>query len=92
MSSGWDMFQTVVGNLARPFAVIWIGGAVGIAVVRLSAAPDLAEAAIYAGAILGGFAVIYGAKSAENAAVKRSQAKIAEATGQTPPPEPGEGE
>lgn len=85
----WDVFQTVVGALARPFAVIWIAGACGVAVVRLSGAPDLAEAAIYAGAILGGFAVIYGAKSAENAAVKRSDAKIAEATGQAPPPSAG---
>lgn len=85
------MFQTVVGNLARPFAVIWIGGACGIAVVRLSGAPDLGEAAIYAGAILGGFAVIYGAKSAENAVVKRQEAKIAEATGHAPSSEPGAG-
>jgi hypothetical protein len=79
-----DTIIRVVGELARPFAIIWIGGACGIAVVRLSSSPDLTEAAVYAGAILGGFAALYLGKSAENVGVRRAEAKIAEATGQTP--------
>lgn len=79
-----DIIIRVIGEIARPLAIIWIGGACGIAVVRLSDAADLAEAAVYAAAILGGFAVLYGAKSLENVGVKRAEAKIAEATGQPP--------
>jgi hypothetical protein len=61
-----DVAKAFIGDLARPFAIIWISLATGIAIIRLATAEvDLSEAAVYIGAVLAGLGVLYGAKSLE---------------------------
>lgn len=73
-----DQVKSFVGDLARPFAIIWTSGAAGIAIVELAKPGiNLIEAAVYITAVLAGVAALYGAKAWENARAGKQSAEVA---------------
>lgn len=86
---GWELFKTVVGDLARPVGLLItsIGAALATVIVALKIGPDAAAAAIFIGAVYTGLAALWAAKSWENSQSGKHAAtvEVAKAAGPTTP-------
>ena len=70
-----DRFERLVGELARPYSIVALSTSIAISIpivaIRIS---SYEGAGVFVGACFTGFALIYGAKSWENARVARDKA------------------
>jgi len=84
-----EQFKGLVGDLARPFAIISTSGAASIATVVIAHKVDGFDgAAIFIGAVFAGVGALYGAKAWEVARAGKhtAEVEIAKATSATPAP------
>ena len=89
-------FKALVGDLARPFAIIASSASAAVATVVIAFKVDGFDgAALFIGAVYAGVGALYGAKSLEVAAVRKrdSEVEVAKvaarpAADDAPPPEP----
>jgi hypothetical protein len=87
-----DRIKGLVGDLARPFAIIASSASAAIATVVIAFKVDGFEgAALFIGAVYAGVGALYGAKSLEVAAVRKrdSEVEVAKVTAR-PPADDGE--
>lgn len=82
--------KEVVGELARPIAIISTSIAAAIATVRIAwNVTDGNAGAVYIAAVFAGVAALYGAKSWEVARAGKAAADVAIAQASSPTPAPG---
>jgi hypothetical protein len=77
-----DAIKALVGDLARPFAIIVTSlgaSATGIIIALRADDPDLTAASLFVGAIYTGVAALYGAKAWEVTKTSQASAEVAKA-------------
>lgn len=72
-----DHFKGLVGDLARPFAIISSSASAAIATVVIAFKVDGFDgAALFIGAVYAGVGALYGAKAMEIAAVRKRESEV----------------
>lgn len=76
--SGWDKAQAFIGNIARPFSIIWISLCAGIAMIILAwKLDDPVQAAVFIGAVFAtGLTPLYLGKAWENSKTGKQAAEV----------------